>query len=192
MNKEELLRAMEHRFTEEYAAMHRQFQSEAPSLPFDRALESLVRRLFRFYYDNPYYYVFFLIQMLKVPFSSQPEVRVLMKEQLRIFRNFFRGLFGEETAEESHDRLHYFYVATTFWFSPHFIDETSGKAKMPRLTAGEGRRCRGGNLPPLPRRGPAGEARGPDRFRTRRGRFSHQARGGAPEGTGSSRPSRKS
>lgn len=137
MNKEELLRAMEIRFVDDYLTAHRDYQREAAGMPFEQALRSLVRKLFGFYYDNPYYYVFFLIQMLKHPFSQQPDVHELMKEQLALFRDFFRKNLANETAQESRDRLHYFYVATTFWFSPHFIDGCKGTSKTPKLSSAE-------------------------------------------------------
>ena len=137
MNKDELLRAMELRFVEDYVASHREYQQEAAGKPFEQAMENLVRKLFRFYYDNPYYYVFFLLQMLKFPFAKQPDVHELMKEQLSLFGNYFREVLPNETPQASHDRLHYFYVATTFWFSPYFVDGCSGKAKTPKLSPEE-------------------------------------------------------
>ena len=135
--KQALIDAMEKHFLADYAAMHRTYLSRAETRGLAEAVELFVDQQFRFFYGRPYYYVFFLMRMLRTPLGERPEIQGVMADQMLFFKQLFAGQGRRISAGELFARLHYLYVAAIFWSSRTFFDCATGFATVPVLTEEE-------------------------------------------------------
>ncbi|GAB4371530.1 MAG: hypothetical protein Kow009_07780 [Spirochaetales bacterium] len=126
-SKDDLLQAMELRFLSRYRAFHEEFFQEVEGLDLSGAVLLFMEKVVRFYLENPYFLPYFYFLLLRRRLAEREDIVPLFLRQREVFRKLFLESGIENSEEDLEARLHFLYIATTFWVSTLFLNLSNCK-----------------------------------------------------------------